>query len=182
VDGVKRPTEPRIPPVDPATMTESQRALAPFGMSNVLLTLVRHEDLLRPWLALGGKLLFSGRLPPRDRELAILRVALRTEAEYEWANHVSAALAVGVTGEEIDALPDESASWPDADAALLRAVDELCSDDCVSDGTWAALASSRDDVELIELLMVIGYYRMNAGFLSSLGVQPEPGRPRLGER
>jgi hypothetical protein len=30
--------------------------------------------------------------------------------------------------------------------------------------------------------MVIGFYRMNAGFLNSAGVQPEPGRPRLGER
>lgn len=179
---MQRPSQPRIPPVDAALMTESQRALAPFGMSNVLRTLVRHEDLLGPWMTLGGKLIFSGRLPPRDRELAILRVALRTESVYEWANHVGGALAAGATGEEIDALSDGSAAWPDADAALLRAVDELCSDDCVSDGTWAVLAATRDDVEIIELLLVVGYYRMNAGFLNSVGVQPEPGRPQLGRR
>ncbi|AAM05855.1 carboxymuconolactone decarboxylase family protein [Methanosarcina acetivorans] len=178
---MKRPTEPRIPPVDTASMTENQRVLAGIGASNVIRTLVRHEDLFTSWLALGEMLLVRGRLSPRDRELAILRVALRTECEYEWANHSLGALGAGVTGTEIDALSSESASWSDADAALLRAVDELCSDDCVSDDTWTALKTTRDDVQIIEILFVVGYYRMTAGFLNSAGVQPEPGRPHLGQ-
>ena len=143
-------------------------------------TLVRHEALLMPWLTLAGTLGTSGRLAPRDRELVILRVALRTECAYEWT-HVLLALGVGVTEAEIRALSNASAAWSDADAALLRAVDEVCADDCVSDETWSALAATRDDVQLIELLALIGFYRMNAGILNSMGVQPEPGRPSLGE-
>jgi hypothetical protein len=54
-------------------------------------------------------------------------------------------------------------------------------DDCVSDETWSALAATRGEVELIELLALIGFYRMNASMLNSLGVQPEPWSPRLGE-
>jgi 4-carboxymuconolactone decarboxylase len=176
----QRPTEPRIPPVDPGSLTESQRAIAGITISNVMRTLVRHEALLMPWLTLAGTLGTSGRLAPRDRELVILRVALRTECAYEWP-HVLLAIGVGVTEAEIRALSNESAAWSDADAALLHAVDEVCADDCVSDETWSALAATRDEVQLIELLVLIGFYRMNAGMLNSMGMQPEPGRPRLGE-
>jgi 4-carboxymuconolactone decarboxylase len=176
-----RPIAPRIAPVDPATMSDSQRAFAGIGASNVIRTLVRHEDLLKAWLGLAQNLLLSGRVSPRDRELAILRVALRTDCEYEWANHVLGAIAAGASVDEIRALANASAAWSDSDMALLRAVDELCADDCVSDSTWAALAATRDDQQLIEVLCLIGYYRMNAGLLNSMGVQPEPGRPRLGQ-
>jgi 4-carboxymuconolactone decarboxylase len=177
---MKRPTEPRIPPVDMGSLTESQRAIAGIGVSNVMRTLVRHEDLLWPWLTLAGKLGLGGALAPRDRELVILRVALRTECEYEWG-HVLLALGVGATEAEIQALSDPSAAWSDADAALLHAVDELCSDDCVSNETWATLAATRDDVQIIQILALVGFYRMNAGLLNSMGVQPEPGRPHLRE-
>jgi len=177
---VNRPTQPRLAPLDPASMSDSQRTLAGGGASNVVQTLLRHEELLRPWLALGEKLLFSERIPPRERELAVLRVALRTQCEYEWANHALSAVAVGVSTEEIRAVADDAATWSAADASLLRTVDELCSTDCVSDATWASLSQGRTDVQLIEILLLIGYYRMNAGMLNSLGVQPEAGRPPLG--
>jgi 4-carboxymuconolactone decarboxylase len=177
---MKRPTEPRILPLEAGSLTESQRAIAGIGVSNVMRTLVRHEDLLWPWLALAGKLGLGGGLSPRDRELVILRVALRTDCDYEWG-HVLLALGVGATEAEIRALSDTSAAWSDADAALLHAADELCSDNCVSDETWAALAATRDDVQIIHILGLIGFYRMNAGLLNSMGVQPEPGRPHLGE-
>ncbi|MGB9939519.1 carboxymuconolactone decarboxylase family protein [Methanosarcina sp.] len=110
-----------------------------------------------------------------------MRVALRTECEYEWANHTLGALGAGATKAEIEGLSNGSASWSDADAALFCAVDELCSDDCISDDTWAALKATRDDVQIIEIIFVVGYYRMTAGFLNSVGVQPEPGRPHLGQ-
>lgn len=178
---MNRLTQPRIAPLELDSLTESQRAVAGVGGSNVLRTLLRHEELLRPWLALGEKLLFSERIPPRERELAVLRVALRTESEYEWANHALAALAVGISVDEIRAVSDETATWSAAEGSVLRAVDELCSDDCVSDATWAALSDGRTDAQLMELLLLIGFYRMNAGMLNSLGVQPEAGRPPLGQ-
>jgi AhpD family alkylhydroperoxidase len=137
----KRPTEPRVPPVDPESLTESQRAIAGITVSNVMRTLVRHEALLMPWLTLAGTLGTSGRLAPRDRELVVLRVALRTDCAYEWA-HAPLALGVGVTEAEIQALSNPSAPWSDAQAALLHAVDEVCADDCVSDETWCATDSA----------------------------------------
>jgi alkylhydroperoxidase family enzyme len=72
------------------SLTESQRAIAGIGASNVMRTLVLHEDLLWPWLTLAGKLGPGGGLSPRDRELLILRVALRTECECEFAHNLEA--------------------------------------------------------------------------------------------
>ena len=61
------------------------------------------------------------------------------------SRHVLLALGVGITEAEIQALSNPSATWSDADAALLHAVDEVCSDDCMSDETWAAQAVSIGD-------------------------------------
>ena len=47
--------------------------------------------------------------------------------------------------------------------------------------TESQRAIAGDDVQLIELLALIGFYRMNAGMLNSMGVQPEPWSLRLGE-
>jgi hypothetical protein len=51
----------------------------------------------------------------------------------------------------------------------------------VSDETWATLAATRDDVHIIQILALVGFCRMNASLLNSMGVQPEPGRPHLRE-
>jgi AhpD family alkylhydroperoxidase len=177
-----RPATPRIPPLNASDLNDRQRVLAEAGASNVIRTLVRHPDLLEAWLGLGGKLLFSQRLTPRERELVVLRVARRTACTYEWANHVLAAVAAAISADEIRAiLSDGDAAWSASEAALLRAVDELCADNCIADATWSALSATRDDLQLIELLLLVGFYRMNAGMLNSLGVQPEPGRPGFGE-
>jgi len=155
--------------------------MAGIGASNVIRTLVRHPDLLSAWLGLGTKLLFSERLSSRERELAVLRVARRTSAAYEWGGHALAAQAAGMTAAEIRAVLDDTAAWSSSEAALLQAVDELCADNCVSDTTWAALSATRDDQQVIEVLVLTGFYRMNAGILNSLGVQPDSGMPSFGE-
>ncbi|MDQ7096579.1 carboxymuconolactone decarboxylase family protein [Desulfosporosinus sp. PR] len=178
---IKRPTEARIPLMDVSALSEEQRTLAGIGASNVLRTLAHRGDLMTAWLEFGGHLTTGGRVPFRTRELMILRVGLRSSCEYEWANHVPGALSAGVTASEIEALANATGSWSDADAAVLNLVDDLCADNCASEKTWKALTATRDEGEIIELLMLIGFYRMNAGFLNSLGVQAEPGRPRLGQ-
>jgi 4-carboxymuconolactone decarboxylase len=178
---MKRPAEPRIPLMDVSALSQDQRALASIGASNVLRMLAHREDLLTAWLEFGVHLTAKGRVPMRTRELLILRVALRSSCEYEWANHVPGALSSGITAAEIASLTKGAGSWSDAEAAGLDLVDDLCADDCASEKTWKALTATYDEGEIIELLMLIGFYRMNAGFLNSLGVPAEPGRPRLGQ-
>ncbi len=178
---------PRIPPLAPDELSDQQRELIGGGTApplNIFLTLARYPGLLRKWLPFGGKLLAGGKLTPRDRELIILRSAFRSDARYEWAQHVAIAGTAGLSTDEIRrvAKGPDAAGWNDDDAALLRAVDELHDDHCIGDTTWNALAARYGTEQLIEIPMLSGHYAMLAGVLNSLGVQREtPDLPELGE-
>jgi alkylhydroperoxidase family enzyme len=146
--------------------------------ANIFTTLVRHPGLFRKWVPFGGKLL-AGKLPPRDRELLILRTGYRCGSEYEWGQHVLIGSAAGVAEDEIPRIQEgpEAAGWSEHDATLLHAADELHDDSCISDTTWAALAAHYDEKQLIEIPMVVGHYHLVAYTLRSLGVPREPGVP-----
>lgn len=83
--------EPRIPPLPESEWSELLRAVlsgTPGGTENplnVFTTLARHPELFETWLRFGGTLLTRGRLPARERELAILRTAHNCQSPYEWA-------------------------------------------------------------------------------------------------
>jgi len=180
---------PRIPPLRPDELTAEQRELVGGDgpQLNIFLTLARYPGLLRKWLPFGGKLLAGGKLAPRDRELVILRSAFRSGARYEWAQHVAIARTAGLTTEEIrrvanrDIVADDAA-WSDADATLVRAVDELHDGHRIGEDTWNELANRYGTEQLIEIPMLAGHYAMLAGVLNSLGVQPETSDlPGLGE-
>jgi 4-carboxymuconolactone decarboxylase len=127
-----------------------------------------------------GKLL-AGKLPARDRELLILRSAWRCASSYEWGQHVRLAKQAGISAEEIDriATGPGTPGWEPFDRTLLTAVDELHDDACLTDATWATLASRYDERQMIELPMLVGQYHMLAFALNSMGVQREPGVPGL---
>jgi alkylhydroperoxidase family enzyme len=177
----ERPQQPRIPPLPEAEWDDRTRELlsragVPGGDAvNIFATLVRHPRLFRHWLPFGGALL-TGSLPARDRELLVLRTAWSCRSEYEWGQHVRIAGSAGVTPEEIERVAGTgTGGWSRHEAALLRAADELHRDDCVGDETWTTLAERYDEQQLIEVVMLVGQYRLVAGALNSLGVRREPG-------
>lgn len=169
---------PRLAPIategrDPRTehLLESLR-FDPDGPDlNLFTTLAHHPRLLKRWSAFGGLLLAGGALPARDREVLILRTAANCGADYEWGHHVAIGRAVGLTGDEIDALAGADAE--EVDATLVRAADELHADGVISDATWTELAARYDEAQLIEVPMVVGQYHLVAFTLRSLGIQPE---------
>lgn len=142
---------------------------------NLFATLARHPRLLKRWSAFGGSLLFGGTLPDRDRELLILRTAWNTGADYEWGHHRALAGAAGLTATEVDRVVDgpEADGWAPADAAVLRAADELHGSGVIGDDTWSALAGRYDEQQLIEVPMVVGQYHLVAFTIRSLGIQRE---------
>ena len=148
--------------------------------SNIFATLVRHPGLFRHWLPFGGKLL-AGKLPPRERELLILRTGWHCRSSYEWGQHVLMARLSGLTDDEIARVPEGPAApgWSAFDVVLLRAADELHAGARISDETWAALADRYDERQLVEVPMLVGHYHMVAFTLNSLGVEREAGVPGL---
>jgi alkylhydroperoxidase family enzyme len=178
-----RPTEPRIEPItefDGELADIMATALTHDGTPlNIFGTLGRHPKLLKRFNLLGGFLLNKGVVPARERELVILRVGANAQAEYEFGQHTLIGLDCGLTDDEIAALTrgPTSHDWSADDLALIALADDLHADDCVTDATWSALANRWDDDQLVELLVVAGFYRLVSGFLNSTGVQLDDGVP-----
>ncbi len=96
----------RLPYLEPESAPPAVRELfdrLPAKL-NVFKLMAHAETLFRPLLALGTAILAQEELPPRMRELAILRVARLAAAEYEWVQHVPMAHAAGVGEAQVEAL------------------------------------------------------------------------------
>jgi 4-carboxymuconolactone decarboxylase len=147
----------------------------PAGAGNLLATLVRHPTLTRAFLRFNNHLLFSSTLPPRLRELAVLRVAHLTDSEYEWHHHVRMGQEAGLTDDVIDGIKRGEAS--DAlDLAVIRAVDELQDKSVISDATWTALSEHLDERQRMDLVFTIGCYGALAMAINTFGVEPDQER------
>jgi AhpD family alkylhydroperoxidase len=174
---------PRIAPGNRAQIGLVNYALAKLvGLAtggpppNVFTTLARNRKLFRRWLWFAGGLMPGGRLPRRDTELVILRVAHNTRCEYERGHHEHLGRRAGLSAEEIARVREGAAApgWSPRQALLLRAADELHADGRIGDPLWAELAAELDDRLLIELCLLIGHYEMLAMTLNTLRVQPDP--------
>lgn len=98
----------------------------------------------------------------RDREVVINRVCARCGAEYEWGVHVAAfGEAAGFTAEQTAAIGDPDADdgpLTPRDRLLVRMVDELHESGTVSDALWPEPAAVWSAPQLVELLMLAGWY------------------------
>ena len=176
---------PRIPPgrrseVGAATWTLAAIAGRVGGTRplNLFLTLGRHRGLFRGWLMFAGRLMPGGKLPRRETELVILRVAHLRGCTYEFEHHVKLGRRAGVDAEDVRRVQDGPAAdgWAARERTILEAVDELHATGDVTDHTWAALRTHLDDRRLIELVLLAGHYEMLATAIHTLRIQPD--RPR----
>ena len=174
------PDRPRLAPTTAADWDEETAALmAATGDLNIFATLAHHPKLLKRWLVFGGHVLAKSTLPSRERELVILRTGWRCGSEYEFGQHTVIGLGSGLDEADIIRLtgPANASGWPPGDALLIRAVDELIDDHCLSDDTWEALVASWSTQQVIDLVFAVGQYQLVSMALRSFGVQREPGVP-----
>jgi alkylhydroperoxidase family enzyme len=171
----------RIEPVAPGELPDDARAALqgwlrpdPPEVRAPLDTLARHPDLARAFLGFNRHLLFGSTLPPRTRELLILRTAAICDSAFERVQHEVIGRREGLDDDEIQRIVDgpDAPGWSRADATLVRAVDELLATWNVSDTTWAELAAELDDRQLMDLVFTVGSYAMFAMALNSFGVLP----------
>jgi 4-carboxymuconolactone decarboxylase len=115
-------------------------------------------------------------LPSRIRELAVLRVAMRTGSRYQWAQHVRLAGTAAVTESEIDALAEAAVApaWARQERVVLLAVDQLIDSRDIKDSTWVELSTMFDDAVLIELILLVGFHVCTAMILRTLRVELDP--------
>jgi AhpD family alkylhydroperoxidase len=145
---------------------------------NLFLTLGRHRKLFRRWLWFAGGLMPGGRLPRRESELVILRVAHLRSCAYELVHHERLGRRAGLDKVELERVAEGPGAegWPARERALLAAVDGLHHDGDLDDATWSTLRDHLGEREAIELCMLVGHYEMLATTITALRIEPD--RPR----
>lgn len=181
---------PRIPPLEQSQWTEAQaKELAPFKQGaamfgttlkayNVLGTLAQHEAARQKFNVWSNHVMGdTSTLPPREREILILRIGWLCQSEYEWGQHAVIGKSVGLTDEELARikLGAEAPGWSAHDALLIRAADELRKDAMISDATWNALAKTYNTQQMMDVVFTVGQYNLVSMALKSFGVQLDEG-------
>ncbi len=173
--------EGRVPRLSAEHAAEGSRKLdfdekhAQLNLNRVLL---QHPTLAKPLLDLLLTLVFHGRLDERLRELVIMRVGWLTGSDYEWTQHWRVATDLGIDAADLLAVRDGPSPerLGEAERAVLQATDETLADGAIGAATWARLQKwLPSDEERIELVTVIGAWRMMSSLLRSLEIPLEDG-------
>jgi alkylhydroperoxidase family enzyme len=168
---------PRIAPLEPPFDPEIEAALVKWMLPGagapplaLFRTIARHPMLRERMRPLGSGLLAKGVLPPRVRELLILRTSARCGARYEWGVHVTAfAAAAGIDDAAaratVVASPESIAARTDDDALAMRVADELHDSSTLSDALFALVHPRWGEAALLEMAALVGFYHAIAFIL-----------------
>jgi 4-carboxymuconolactone decarboxylase len=179
-----RLTTPRVAPVPAENWTSEQREivepmLARGPVLNIFRTLLTHPAAAKAFLVWGGYILSrKGTLPPREREIVILRTGFLCRSGYEWTQHVPIARRAGLTDAEIARIKvgADAPGWSEADAALLRAADDLHREQFITEPAWAELARHFGERQRMDMVFTVGQYTQVSMLLNSFGVQLDDGQ------
>lgn len=151
----------------------------PVAELNVFRILLHHPALAKWFSDFLMGLLWEGRFDRRLRELVIMRLGWATGSVYEWTQHWRIARLLEVSEEDLLGVRDwvRYEGFGPAERAVLAATDETLETGRVQARTWQACTEHVSDEPqvLLELVGVIGVWRMVSGVLRSLDVPLEDG-------
>jgi AhpD family alkylhydroperoxidase len=141
----------------------------------IFTTLGRGRGLFWGWLHFASTLMPGGKLPRRETEMVILRVASLRGCDYEFTHHVRLGKRAGVTSTDVLRITEGSTAigWPGNEKLLIRITEELITTKDLSDQSWADLRAAYDERTALELLLLIGHYDMLATTLMTLRLEPD---------
>jgi alkylhydroperoxidase family enzyme len=142
---------------------------------NFTRVIVNHPGLYRAFLPLIKKLIPDSNLPPRDRQILVLRTLSLYDEVYELTHQVMISRHnAGMTDADIEmARAGKGAGLSDFDRTLVRAAEELVRERYIGDATWRELARRYSTVELMEVVALVGGYTMLAMATKNYGIQLE---------
>ena len=178
-------TTPRIPLLEPPYTESMQqdfdRVMRGLPPLNIFRTVAHNPRVLSRMVA--GGLLDKGSISLRQRELVILRTCALCHAEYEWGVHVAAyGVKAQFTPEQIAATVHGDAttpSWSREEQLLIGLCDSLQQRQDIDDALWSELSGAYDAAQLIELLMLAGFYRMVSCVVNATRLEHQAGTPRF---
>jgi alkylhydroperoxidase family enzyme len=151
----------------------------PLATSHVFRALFHSPSAADGFYAVIDALMFRNKVASRTRELVILRIGWRTGSEHVFCNHVRISRDLEIPDEEILGVrdPPRCRAYDDTDRAVLQLADELHEHAEVTRSTWTVLQNAFAHDEMVELLLIAGFWRMTAGFAKSAGFPLDAGVP-----
>lgn len=178
----------RVPPLEPPYPVDVDvqlTAMMPPGVPPIALfrTFARNLPMTRAMHAWGSYEL--GRqlsVPMRTREIVIDRTTARCGAEYEWGVHVAFfAERVGLTPAQLRSITDGRPSdpcWDDpADRLAIELVDQLHETADIDDDLWSRLAARYRSDQLLDLVVLCGWYHAISFVARAARLPNEPFAP-----
>ena len=145
--------------------------------ANIFNMMAHAETCLKPVMKLGGALLGKLQLDPKLRELCLLHAVKLEGGEYEWLQHVPIARDLGATQAQIDALTrgdDRAACFDARETAALVLTCEAVVNVRASEAAVSEARRHLPEREIVELILMSGFYIMLARLTETLGVENDP--------
>jgi alkylhydroperoxidase family enzyme len=143
--------------------------------NNLVRAIYLNPDLHRSFGSLAMRVHSASHLSDRLRELAVLRTIAVLRADYEWGNHVVAARRVGITDVELRNVRAGDLEDFTADEALVMRLAEAIDRREVDDTLWSEASTVLSAVELLDLVMVVGFYGFASRLVLALDVPLDDG-------
>lgn len=141
--------------------------------NSLVRALYGNPDMFRGFASMSGRVHSTSHLPDRLREVVVLRITGMLGAEFEWTAHVRIAGRVGLSRDDVEALRTGALGrFSPAEQAAIRLAE--ASDRCqVDDDVWAAASAHFSSGELVELLLLSGFYAMASRIAVALDITPD---------
>jgi 4-carboxymuconolactone decarboxylase len=185
--GGSRPVQlskPRIEPLPEAQWTDEHRKriaqFVPAGArpGNSLRTLLNVPELVDHTMTFHRYIAQNSSLPPRIRELLILRTAWLHGSDVIWRERVPSARQAGL-GNDLRRIAEgaTAAGWDPFEANLLRMADQLYRNSFVNDSVFNMMAARYNTCNLMDAGMTVAAIASQALLYNTLGVQPDDAPP-----
>lgn len=175
------PRVPRVEPLRDYEMSDEQLDLVKHyrrngHLPNIFRVGLRNPKLFKAYKAFGLYTMALSSVPPKLRELAIMRVAYLNKCDYEWGHHLRISREIGISNAEIARVKEgsEAPGWAPLEAAAIKMVDQIKYHADLDDPTYAILVDGIGEDAFVELVNTIGNYAMISAVLNILGVPLEP--------
>lgn len=163
---------PYADPSDPAIAEQAARISAERGgkLLNLYKMLLQSPPVADGWRQLLTAIRQQCLLSARYRELAIMRIAVLNDADYEFAQHVPFALKEGYSDHQLAMLKtaDYRAHFDALDLQVIDYTDAMTTSIRVPQPVFDALKTTFNDREMVELTATIAAYNMVSRFLEAL--------------
>jgi alkylhydroperoxidase family enzyme len=179
-----QPSKPRIEPLPEAQWTDEHKQriaqFVPAGArpGNSFRTLLNVPELVDQTMTFYRYVSQNSSLPPRIRELLMLRTAWLHGSDVIWRERVPSARQAGL-GDDLRRIAEgpAAAGWDPFEANLLRMVDQLFRNSFVNDSVFNMMATRYNPCNLMDAGMTVADIASLALLYNTLGVQPDDAPP-----